>query len=149
MFYISTGHLLGEHGFQSRDLVVLIHSRVHFSSVLVTSSPHKIECSHSINCLGRYLKNKHSDKETTDPTYFPLSLRIMANRVLVDWGTTSVRAHLVSMGGETLDTRHTKQGIMKVQQSDLVSVLLSLIEGWSDIESIVMCGMIGSRKGEP
>jgi len=73
-----------------------------------------------------------------------------AAAVCVDWGTSSLRAYLMSAEGAVLDRIASPRGILTVEKTDYEGVLADLIGVWL-IESgpvpVLMAGMVGSRQG--
>lgn len=70
-----------------------------------------------------------------------------ATGVLVDWGTTNLRAYLVNNAGEVLDTRNSDLGIRNVEEGDFRGAIESLLDGWGSTLPVLMAGMIGSAQG--
>jgi len=67
--------------------------------------------------------------------------------IVIDWGTSSVRAHLIDKEGRVVGIRRSDKGVGKVSSTaELLSALKLLIQGW-ECSKVVMCGMIGSRNG--
>ncbi|NOE33353.1 2-dehydro-3-deoxygalactonokinase [Ruegeria sp. HKCCD7318] len=67
----------------------------------------------------------------------------------VDWGTSSLRAFLISAEGEVIDGVSSSEGIMKVDGQTFEAVLDRLIRPWAaktDLP-ILASGMITSRNG--
>lgn len=67
----------------------------------------------------------------------------------LDWGTTSLRAFLMSDKGDILDETHSNQGIMQVKREDLPNVFETIVAPWrktSPILPALACGMIGSSQ---
>jgi len=70
--------------------------------------------------------------------------------MLVDWGTTNLRAFLVAGDGGVLERQVSDQGILKVGPEDMPGILDSLAAPWSDRigeRPILLCGMVGSANG--
>ncbi len=70
--------------------------------------------------------------------------------IAVDWGTTRLRAMLVSAEGEILDIAVEDQGIMAVPAGGFAEVLRGRIAPWIERHGrlpVLMAGMIGSRNG--
>jgi 2-dehydro-3-deoxygalactonokinase len=67
----------------------------------------------------------------------------------VDWGTTSLRAYRLDAAGAVLDRRESAQGILSVPEGGFPAVLDAEIRPWLDAgeDSVLLCGMIGSRQG--
>lgn len=73
-----------------------------------------------------------------------------ATSIIVDWGTTSLRATLVTQNGEVLDHLETQQGISVIAQGQHESVLLETLQPWLAAYGalpIAALGMITSRNG--
>ncbi|AXT36276.1 2-dehydro-3-deoxygalactonokinase [Phaeobacter sp. LSS9] len=67
----------------------------------------------------------------------------------VDWGTSSLRAFLISADGDVIDGVSSSEGIMKVESQTFEAVLDRLISPWTvnaDLP-ILASGMITSRNG--
>lgn len=70
--------------------------------------------------------------------------------VIVDWGTTSFRAHLVSGSGDVLGYVETAQGISELRGCGFEAVLMAALEPWRMAHGplrVVALGMITSRNG--
>ena len=70
--------------------------------------------------------------------------------IAIDWGTTSLRAHLLDHNGATLDSRATAQGIMQVAPGTFPETLAALVSSWHTLEEplpVLLSGMIGSKQG--
>lgn len=67
----------------------------------------------------------------------------------IDWGTSSLRAFLISATGEVLDKVSSPEGIMHVKDSDFEAVLGRLIGAWAPQAKlpVLASGMITSRNG--
>eukprot|EP00913_Durusdinium_trenchii_P004195 g3887.t1 len=74
-----------------------------------------------------------------------------AASVILDWGTSSLRAALVSVEGETLETRESASGgIQFVQDRAFEAALMEAIGTWFDQHGplpVIASGMITSRNG--
>jgi 2-dehydro-3-deoxygalactonokinase len=73
-----------------------------------------------------------------------------AASIVVDWGTTSLRATLVSDGGEELDSLETSQGISSLGKGDHEAALMTALAPWLSVHGalpVVALGMITSRNG--
>lgn len=68
--------------------------------------------------------------------------------IAIDWGTSSLRAYLMSAEGAILDRRDGSEGVMNVAQGDFAGTLARRLADWP-VQSlpVVMCGMVGSRQG--
>lgn len=71
------------------------------------------------------------------------------NIILIDWGTTNVRAYLVdSLSGEVVDRRQNDKGIKYVPAGSYPEVYAELTYGWLDTAKFtLMAGMVGSANG--
>ncbi len=69
--------------------------------------------------------------------------------ISLDWGTSSLRATLVSSEGEIVESRSVAGGVMTVKDRAFESSLNAICEDWIDSYGcpIVASGMIGSRQG--
>lgn len=71
-------------------------------------------------------------------------------RLLVDWGTTNLRAFLIDAAGGILDRQTSDQGILSVEPDAMPALLDELAAPWSDRlgdTPAVLCGMVGSING--
>jgi 2-dehydro-3-deoxygalactonokinase len=69
--------------------------------------------------------------------------------IAIDWGSTSVRAMLVSSGGAVLSRRASSKGVANVAPSGFEPALLELCGDWVKDHDLPMLasGMVGSRQG--
>ncbi len=70
--------------------------------------------------------------------------------VIVDWGTTSLRAALVAPGGQVLDRVETAEGIQSIPDRAYEPVLMRRLAPWVAAHGplpVVALGMITSRTG--
>jgi len=70
--------------------------------------------------------------------------------VAVDWGSTALRAWLISESGEILAQHSSDQGVFSLEPSAFEDTLLNACEKWlADAPNtpVIMAGMIGSRSG--
>jgi 2-dehydro-3-deoxygalactonokinase len=69
--------------------------------------------------------------------------------IAVDWGTTNLRAYLLSVQGKILDQRSCPGGVMSVQDRNFEAPLLSVVGEWlmQSPVPLIAAGMIGSRQG--
>jgi len=70
--------------------------------------------------------------------------------IAVDWGTTRLRAMLVSREGAILEVSSADRGIMAVPAGGFPEVLRGVVAAWIERYGrlpIVMAGMVGSRNG--
>ena len=70
-----------------------------------------------------------------------------STRILVDWGTTNLRAYLVNNSGKVLETRQRPQGIRNVAGGKFAEAITDILEGWDSTCPVLMSGMIGSAQG--
>lgn len=72
-----------------------------------------------------------------------------ANLIGIDWGTTSLRAYLIGAQGAVLDSLHSTEGIMQIQNNQFENTLHRLLEPWLKVEKlpVIASGMITSRNG--
>ena len=67
--------------------------------------------------------------------------------ILVDWGTTNLRAYLVNNSGKVLETRQRPQGIRNVEDGKFSDTIRDILKGWDSTCPVLMSGMIGSAQG--
>lgn len=70
--------------------------------------------------------------------------------IVVDWGTTSLRATLVDRSGNEMENIETPQGISSLNKGDYEEVLMATLAPWFSIHGalpIAALGMITSRNG--
>lgn len=65
----------------------------------------------------------------------------------LDWGTSSLRAYLISDSGAVLDRRQRPWGIQGVPGGDFARALMDTVKDWPPDLPIIASGMIGSRGG--
>jgi len=65
----------------------------------------------------------------------------------LDWGTSSLRAYLISDGGTVIESRSKPWGIQHVPNGDFASALGAIIADWPQGLPLIAAGMIGSRGG--
>ncbi|UXS04603.1 2-dehydro-3-deoxygalactonokinase [Agrobacterium tumefaciens] len=73
-----------------------------------------------------------------------------ATSIIVDWGTTSLRAALVASSGEELDSLETAQGISTLAKGEHEAALMTALDGWFTAHGalpVAALGMITSRNG--
>ena len=73
-----------------------------------------------------------------------------ATSIIVDWGTTSLRATLVSQNGKELDHLETAQGISSLSKGEHEAVLMAALAPWFSTHGalpVAALGMITSRNG--
>ncbi|MCW1876855.1 2-dehydro-3-deoxygalactonokinase [Erwinia sp. INIA-01] len=67
--------------------------------------------------------------------------------IAIDWGSTNLRAWLCQNGTAT-QSRHSQQGITRLNGQTPQAVLAELTHGWCDSDTpIIMAGMVGSNVG--
>ena len=68
--------------------------------------------------------------------------------IALDWGTSSLRAWLVSPDGSVRARRHENWGIMHLPDGGYPAAYAAITESWHDRpRPAIACGMIGSRQG--
>ena len=67
--------------------------------------------------------------------------------ILVDWGTTNLRAYLINNSGKILETRQRAQGIRNVEDGKFADTIRDTLKGWDSTCPVLMSGMIGSAQG--
>ena len=70
--------------------------------------------------------------------------------IVVDWGTTSLRATLVDESGNEMENIETPQGISSLKKGDHEAVLMTTLAPWFSIHGalpVAALGMITSRNG--
>ncbi len=67
----------------------------------------------------------------------------------IDWGTSSLRAFLISGDGEVLERQSSSEGIMHVANREFEAVFCRIVGQWQSARTlpIVASGMITSRNG--
>jgi len=65
----------------------------------------------------------------------------------IDWGTSSLRAFLISAQGNVLDKLEAPDGIMQVKEKDFDGVLSRSLDSWPKTIPLIASGMITSRNG--
>lgn len=72
----------------------------------------------------------------------------MTGSILLDWGSTHVRAHRVAANGSVIDRRASDDGILFVPDGNFEGRMRALINDWLVPGCrILACGMITSRQG--
>lgn len=72
----------------------------------------------------------------------------MKGSILLDWGSTHVRAHRLGENGSLLESRSSDDGILFVPDGNFEHRMRSLIGDWlAPGVRILACGMITSRQG--
>ncbi len=66
--------------------------------------------------------------------------------IVLDWGTTALRAYLLDEAGRVIDARHEPHGIMHVPDSDFAAIYDDVTADWPAVASVA-AGMIGSASG--
>jgi 2-dehydro-3-deoxygalactonokinase len=80
----------------------------------------------------------------------PSSPRAAAELIVLDWGTTSLRAYLLGGDGQILERRAEPLGILHVPHRDFVAAFDRVTADWRRAHpgiSALACGMIGSAQG--
>jgi 2-dehydro-3-deoxygalactonokinase len=69
--------------------------------------------------------------------------------IVVDWGTTHLRAYRLTASGEVEARRSVPKGIMSIAAGAFATALGEVLEDWLQLSDgpILMSGMIGSRQG--
>lgn len=69
--------------------------------------------------------------------------------IVVDWGTSYLRAYRLNASGEVCSRRSEPKGIMSIVGGEFSAVLDEVLADWNDPcdRPIIMSGMIGSRQG--
>src|SRR5690554_6645508 len=73
-----------------------------------------------------------------------------ASSIVVDWGTTSFRATLVTDAGDVLDQIKTQQGVSTLKMGDHENILMETLQPWFQAHGalpVVALGMVTSRNG--
>ena len=68
-------------------------------------------------------------------------------KILIDWGTTNVRAFLVDSGGNVLARKESDRGIKFVEKDRFPEVFQNLVGDWGGVACTLMAGMVGSANG--
>ncbi|MDQ1194398.1 2-dehydro-3-deoxygalactonokinase [Agrobacterium sp. SORGH_AS 787] len=77
-------------------------------------------------------------------------MAVATNSIIVDWGTTSLRAALVGENGEELDHLETENGISSLRQGEHEAALMTALAPWFSRYGalpVAALGMITSRNG--
>ncbi len=68
--------------------------------------------------------------------------------IALDWGTSSLRAWLISPDGTVRAARHEGWGIMHLPDGGYTAAYAAITDGWHDRpRPAIACGMVGSRQG--
>jgi 2-dehydro-3-deoxygalactonokinase len=69
--------------------------------------------------------------------------------IVVDWGTTHLRAYLLAVSGEIQARKMAAKGIMSIAPGTFAAALEEVLGDWHEPSDslILMSGMIGSRQG--
>lgn len=73
-----------------------------------------------------------------------------AARLLVDWGTTNLRAYLAAADGSVLARQSSDRGILSVEATQMPAMLDDLAAPWAaqiGERAAIVCGMVGSANG--
>ncbi|HEY2190261.1 MAG TPA: 2-dehydro-3-deoxygalactonokinase [Caldimonas sp.] len=73
----------------------------------------------------------------------------MSRLVVVDWGSSSLRAALLDGDGTIVDERATDSGMLNIERIGFDAVFESTFADWMDVPNTrcLMAGMVGSRQG--
>jgi 2-dehydro-3-deoxygalactonokinase len=70
--------------------------------------------------------------------------------IAVDWGTSNLRAWIMSAGSQPLGNLSSPLGMAQLKSSEFEAALLALIDPYLSTERVtpvICCGMVGSREG--
>ena len=69
--------------------------------------------------------------------------------LVIDWGTTNLRAYLCSADGDILEAVSSPRGIKFLAREDYPVVLNELVQSFAghDIDTVIISGMAGSKNG--
>jgi 2-dehydro-3-deoxygalactonokinase len=68
--------------------------------------------------------------------------------IVIDWGTTHLRAYRLAASGDIEARRVTAKGVMSITGGAFAAALDEVLDGWNAADGpILMSGMIGSRQG--
>ncbi len=69
--------------------------------------------------------------------------------IVVDWGTTHLRAYRLTPSGEIEARKSVPKGIMSIARGEFAAALGEVLDDWHQLSDgpILMSGMIGSRQG--
>lgn len=68
--------------------------------------------------------------------------------IVVDWGTSQLRAYRLDAQGNAIESRERPEGILSVPAGGFPAALDAITSGWgADAGRVVMSGMVGSRQG--
>ena len=67
----------------------------------------------------------------------------------LDWGTSSLRAYLIDVGGAVIDDRAEPWGIMQIGDRDFAQACRDITAQWPGAAGtpVIACGMVGSAQG--
>ena len=73
----------------------------------------------------------------------------MSRLLVVDWGSSSLRAALIDGDGSVVEQRSAPSGMLKVERSGFDAVFEAQLGDWMDVAGTrcLMAGMVGSRQG--
>lgn len=74
----------------------------------------------------------------------------MSDWIALDWGTSNLRAWLVSENGEIREHVNSDKGMGQLAPAEFEPVLISLIDHWLSenlVTQVMACGMVGARQG--
>lgn len=69
--------------------------------------------------------------------------------IAIDWGTSNLRAALLDVDGQVLESRSTPGGVMAVKDGHFQDALVNLCGDWMHAYpcALIASGMVGSRQG--
>lgn len=73
-----------------------------------------------------------------------------ADWIAVDWGTSNIRAWMISRGGSVVSSDSSDSGMAELRPDEFEAALLNLIGGWLTTDrrtEIIICGMAGAKTG--
>ena len=68
--------------------------------------------------------------------------------IAVDWGTSNLRAYIMSVNGEVLAQAKSTKGMGSLNSDQFESTLIELVSDYLSDDSItpvIACGMVGSK----
>lgn len=65
----------------------------------------------------------------------------------IDWGTTNLRAWLLTAEGQSLEARSSARGMSGLDPAQFASTLEGILQGWPTDLPVLACGMVGARQG--
>lgn len=70
----------------------------------------------------------------------------MTALIALDWGTTNVRAALLTLDGDIVQERYGESGVGHLDTAGFAARFSELTKDW-DVVPAIACGMVGSRQG--